>query len=146
MTMTATDATVEIQGLIENWAKAARTCDIDGIMAAYAPDIRAFDAISQLQFKGAEAWRRHWQACLEMGSGPTIFEVHDLLIEAGDGVAYGRFLLRCGGIGPDGKEQIGWMRVTVGCRRRGGRWTIAHEHSSAPFDMASGKALLELQP
>jgi ketosteroid isomerase-like protein len=37
------------------------------------------------------------------------------------------------------------MRVTTCCRRAGGRWAIAHEHISVPFDMASGKALLNLE-
>jgi ketosteroid isomerase-like protein len=38
------------------------------------------------------------------------------------------------------------MRATVCCRNAGGRWRIAHEHFSAPFDMESGKALLGLEP
>lgn len=147
MTMTATrpDATVRIRGLIEEWASAAGASDLDRIMATYAPDVLAFDAIAQLQFKGAEAYRRHWQSCLGMCTGHPIFEVHDLAIEAGDDVAFAHYLLRCGGTGPDGKEEVGWMRVTTCCRRAGGRWAIAHEHISVPFDMASGKALLNLE-
>jgi ketosteroid isomerase-like protein len=38
------------------------------------------------------------------------------------------------------------MRVTVCCRNTSGRWLIAHEHFSVPFDMESGKALLSLEP
>jgi ketosteroid isomerase-like protein len=144
--MTRTDEQAEIRGLLDDWAKAARAKDIDGIMAAYAPDILSFDAIAQLQFKGAQAYRAHWQACLTMCAGPMVFEIHDLGIETGGGVAFGHYLLRCGGAGPDGKEQSGWMRVTVGCRKQGGRWAIAHEHISVPFDMDSGKALLGLEP
>jgi uncharacterized protein (TIGR02246 family) len=144
--MTRTDEETQIRGLIEDWAKAARAGDIEGIMAAYAPDILSFDAIAQLQFKGAEAYRKHWQACIAMCSGPMIFEIHDLGIEVGDGVAFGHYLLKCGATGEDGKEQTGWMRVTVCCRKQGGRWMVAHEHFSVPFDMASGKALLQLEP
>ena len=81
-------------------------------MAAYTPDVVAFDAIGQLRFKGAEAYRKHWQACLEM-CREMIFEVHDLAIEAEGGVAFGHYLVRCGGAGPDGQVQTGWMRVTV---------------------------------
>jgi uncharacterized protein (TIGR02246 family) len=142
---TRTDETVRIRALIEDWAEAVRASDLERIMAAYTPDILSFDAVAQLQFKGAEAYRRHWQACLGLCSG-MIFEVHDLEIEAGDGVAFGHYLVRCGGTGPDGEEQVGWMRVTVCCRRSLGRWRVAHEHFSVPFDMASGKALLDLTP
>ena len=144
--MTRTDAKAEIRELLEGWAKAARAGDLEGVMAAYAPDVLAFDAIAQLQFKGAEAYRKHWGMCVEMCSGPTTFEIHDLGIETEGGLAFGHYLLRCGGTGPDGKEQTGWMRVTVCCRKMGGRWRIAHEHFSAPFDIASGKALLGLEP
>jgi uncharacterized protein (TIGR02246 family) len=144
--MTRTDEMAEIRGLLDEWMKAARASDIEGIMAAYAPDILSFDAIAQLQFKGAEAYRKHWEACIAMCPGPMIFEIHDLGIEAGDGVAFAHYLLRCGATGPDGKEQTGWMRVTVCCRRTNGRWLVAHEHFSVPFDMESGKALLGLEP
>ena len=143
---TRTDETTRIRRLIDDWAEAVRASDLDRIMAAYAPDILSFDAIAQLQFKGAEAYRKHWKACIAMCTGPMIFEVHDLAIEAGDDVAFGHYLVRCGGTGPDGKEQTGWMRGTVCCRRRSGRWLVAHEHFSVPFDMASGKALLGLEP
>ena len=148
MTLAAarTDETTWVRRLIDDWAEAARASDLDGIMAAYTPDILSFDATIQLQFKGAEAYRRHWQFCLEMCAGPMVLEVHDLEIEAGDDVAFGHYLLRCGGTGEDGKEQVGWMRVTVCCRKRGDRWRVAHEHFSVPFDLASGKALLDLEP
>jgi ketosteroid isomerase-like protein len=61
-------------------------------------------------------------------------------------MAAAHYLLRCGGTGPDGKQQTGWMRVTVCCRRTDGTWKVAHEHFSVPFDMESGKALLGLEP
>ena len=144
--MTRTDESAKIRGLLDDWAKAARASDIDGIMAAYAPDIRAFDAIAQLQFKGAPAYRKHWEACIAMCPGPMIFEIHDLGIAAGDDVAFGHYLLRCGATGEDGGEKSGWMRVTVCLLKRSGRWTVVHEHFSAPFDIESGKALLGLKP
>jgi uncharacterized protein (TIGR02246 family) len=144
--MTRTDAETEIRDLLEDWAAAARSGDLEGVMAAYAPDIVAFDAIAQLQFKGAEAYRKHWQMCVEMCSGPMTFEIHDLAIEAEGGFGFAHYLVRCGGTGPDGMEHTGWMRVTVCCRRTGDRWQVAHEHFSVPFDMESGKALLGLTP
>jgi uncharacterized protein (TIGR02246 family) len=144
--MTRTDEETQIRGLIEDWAKAARAKDVAAIFAHYAPDILAFDAIAQLQFKGTDAYRKHWEACMAMCAGPMIFEVHDLDIEARDDVAFGHYLSRCGGTGPDGKEQVGWMRATFGCRKTNGRWKIAHEHFSAPFDPESGKALFDLEP
>jgi ketosteroid isomerase-like protein len=38
------------------------------------------------------------------------------------------------------------MRVTVCYRKTNGKWLVVHEHFSAPFEMESGKALLDLEP
>jgi uncharacterized protein (TIGR02246 family) len=143
---TKADDETQIRARLDDWAKAARAKDIDAVMSHYAPDVVAFDAIAALQFKGAEAYRKHWEACLTMCSGPTTFEIHHPDITARDDVAFGHYLCRCGGTGPDGKEHIGWMRATVCFRKTNGEWVIVHEHFSAPFDPQSGKALCDLEP
>ena len=81
--MTRTDEG-RIRELIDDWMNAARANDIDGVMAAYAPDIRSFDAIAQLQF-GVDAYRKHGKR-MAMCPNP-IFEINDLEIETCDGVA-----------------------------------------------------------
>lgn len=136
----------EIRELIDGWLKAVLDRDVERIASHYTPDILAYDAIAALQFKGVEAYRRHWENCLTMCPGPMTFEIHDLNVTAGDEVAYCTYLTRCGGTDEKGQEQTGWMRTTIGCRRIGGKWRIAHEHFSSPFDPQSGKALMDLQP
>ena len=58
----------ELRSQLEDWAHAVRAKDIDRIFAHYAPDIVAFDAIAQLQFKGADAYRKHWETCIDRKS------------------------------------------------------------------------------
>ena len=41
---------------------------------------------------------------------------------------------------------MNWLRWTLGFRKIDGRWRVAHEHVSVPFDMESGKAMLDLKP
>lgn len=134
-----------VRALLDDWLKAANAGDLDAITACYAPDIVAYDAILQLQFKGVASYRAHWQECLS-GCESMLFEMHDPEIAVDGDVAFVHYLARCGGTGPDGVEHTGWMRATVGCRRIGGQWLVTHEHFSAPFDPMSGKALFELQP
>ncbi|MBZ6076077.1 YybH family protein [Microvirga puerhi] len=136
----------EVRRAIEGWLGAVRAGDIDGIAAHYAPDILAFDAVSQLQFKGREAYMQHWRHCFDLCGGPHVFELRDIGIAAGDDVAFAHFLNRCGGIDENGKEQTSWMRATIGYRKIGGRWMVVHEHFSAPFDMENFKALFDLEP
>lgn len=142
---TDTTAEGEIRQQMDSWLKAVLALDIDGIMSHYAPDVRAFDAIAQLQFKGVDAYRKHWEACFSMCSpGQMIFEIHDPEIVADDTVGFCHSLIRCGGT--DGEEEkVGWMRMTVCYRKIAGTWKVVHEHFSMPFDMESGK-VLDLQP
>jgi uncharacterized protein (TIGR02246 family) len=135
-------AEAEIREQVDSWLKAVLALDLDGIVSHYAPDILAFDAVSQLQFKGVDAYRKHWQACLAMcRPGAMIFEMHDLNVAAGDDVAFATALNRCGGTGENGEEKAGWMRMTTGYRKTHGKWMIVHEHFSAPFDMETLKVL-----
>lgn len=134
-----------IRALLDHWCQAVNAMDLDSIVDCYAPDVVAFDAILQLQFKGVEAYREHWRQCLSM-CGAMTFEIHDLQVSAAGDVGFAHYLARCGGTGQDGTEHKGWMRATVAFRETGGRWTVVHEHYSAPFDPMSGKALFELQP
>lgn len=140
------DDAARIRGLLETWADATRAKDIDGIMAAYAPDVLAFDCHGQLRFKGADALRKHLEACLPCMQGPMTFEFHDLDITAQGDIGFCHYLALCGGTGPDGKEHRGWLRVTACFRRTSGTWKIVHEHCSAPFDPPSGRARLDLKP
>ncbi|SDM29681.1 conserved hypothetical protein [Modicisalibacter muralis] len=141
-----TQAETEIRQLIDNWTQAFLAKDLDGIMAHYAPDVVAFDAIIALQFKGIEAYREHWAQCLTFCQGAMKFELHELDITAGEDVAFSHSLSHCGGTNEEGEEQACWMRGTVCYRKLDGQWLVTHEHFSAPFDMESGKALFDLAP
>ena len=146
-TVQTTTSEADIRSLIDSYASALRAVDIDRIMSHYAPDVVAFDAIGQLQFKGVDAYRKHWEACLAMMKGASmIFDIHDVNITAGDDLAFHHHLVRCGMTTESGEEKASWMRVTAGYRKIGGAWKIVHEHISTPFDPESHKAIFDLQP
>lgn len=142
----STTAESEIRSVIDRWQQAVVAGDLDRIMAHYAADILSFDAVSQLQFKGTAAYRKHWQACMEMCKGPMIFEIHELGVTADDDIGFSHYLTRCGGTSDTGEEKTSWMRATVCHRKIGGKWLVVHEHFSVPFDMQSSKALFDLKP
>jgi len=139
-------AQTEIETLVDDYLKAVRAGDLDGITRHYAPDIVAYDAIGRLRFTGVEQYRAHWDACLKMCPGSMIFEHHDPSVVAGDDVAIYHCLVHCGYKADDGTERFSWMRATVGFRRIDGRWKVVHEHWSAPFDPQSGRAQFDLTP
>lgn len=145
-TVSSTAAEAEVRAALDSWAHAAQNRDVKKIMSHYASDVVAFDAIGSLQFKGAEAYGKHWTACMEMCTGTMVFRIDHVKITADDELAFSNFLLYCGGVDQDGNEQASWMRGTSCHRRENGRWLIAHEHFSAPFEMESGKAMFDLKP
>ncbi|QTD32132.1 YybH family protein [Pseudomonas fluorescens] len=136
----------QIQAIIDTYRQAVMTKDVDKVMTLYADDILSFDAIKALQFKGKEAYRAHWVACMEMCPGPHIFEFHEIVIETGDNIAFAHWVANCGGTNDKGETQSCWMRATACYRLVGGAWKIAHEHWSAPFDPMTGSTLFDAKP
>lgn len=136
----------EVKAAIASWLKAVYSRDADAIIAHYTPDLVAYDAVLQLQFKGQQAYKDHWKACFEMCGGPMVFEPKDLEVQVSGDLANVHGLISCGGADESGKVHSSWMRMTSSYRKVGGKWLIAHEHFSAPFDMMSWKALFDLDP
>lgn len=141
-THTGLSAEAAVMELLDDWAAAVRAKDIEAITAHYAPEIVAFDAIAQLQFKGLEAYRQHWAACLAQCPETMVFELHEEVIYAEGQVAFFHALVRCGG----SAEDAGWLRMSGGLRRIEGHWKLVHEHHSVPFDPQNGRALCDLAP
>jgi uncharacterized protein (TIGR02246 family) len=139
-TPTAETAEEEIRALLESYFGAIRASDLERIVAHYAPDVIAYDAIGQFEFSGRNAYKAHWKACLEMCQAMS-FEPRAPSIAASGDVAFAHCLIRCGATDADGKEQSGWVRATLAARKTNDRWQIVHEHYSMPFDPESGKVL-----
>lgn len=138
--------TARIRAVLDEWREAARARDVARVMACYADDLVAFDALGPLCFRGKADYAAHWERCMSYCQGEMVFNFDELAIEQEGGLAFARFLNRCGMIDEAGKEQCSWMRATVCLRLLGGQWRIVHEHHSVPFEPENGKALFDLQP
>lgn len=135
-----------IEQALEQWRQAVVDKDLPRIREHYGSDVRAFDAVGQLQFRDREAYMGHWQACLITCPGPTLFDMQQVHIELGQDLGFGHFLCHCGGPNEQGEMQSAWMRVSQCYRKQNGRWLIVHEHFSIPFDMLTGQTAFALQP
>jgi ketosteroid isomerase-like protein len=141
----AKPAEARIRALIDDWANAIRTKDVDGVMARQMADSVTFDLAPPListgtDAKGLQAWFSTWQ-------GPLDYEIRDLNITAGDDVAFCHGLNRLSGVKNDGEEVEMWFRQTLCWRKIGGEWRIAHQHESVPFYMdGSYRAAVDLKP
>ena len=127
----STDET-EIRDLVESWARAVRTKNLDGIMANHSPEILMFDVPPPAQSKGIEAYKKTWDVFFAWFQDSGVFDIKELNITAGDDVAFATALMRCAGTEANGDKVELDFRLTIGFRKIDGRWTVMHEHHSVP--------------
>jgi ketosteroid isomerase-like protein len=135
-----------IHELLSAWVTALRRKDIEGVMAHYAPDMVTYDMIPPLQHEGAVAYRRIVEWWFSTIDGPLTYELKNVHAAVSEDVAFVRSLNHIGFRMHDGTERDNWVCSTLGLRKLGGKWKVSHQHYSVPFDMESGKALLDLRP
>lgn len=121
----------EVRDLIERWAKAVHSGDLDGVTADHDEGIVMFDVPPPEQgLRGLESYRRVWPPFFNWQAFGAEFEIDELEVTAGDDVAYAWALLRCGDDKELREDPDRRLRLTVGLRRVDGRWGVAHEHHS----------------
>jgi ketosteroid isomerase-like protein len=134
-----------IRSAVNAWAQALRAKDVAGVVAHQTQDVVQFDFAPPLQTIGAnrdglQAWFATWR-------GQIGFEITDLRITAGEDVAFCHALVHLTGSRTDGSQSDVWFRNTLGLRKVGNAWKIAHGHESVPMHMdGSFRAAIDLQP
>lgn len=116
-------------------------------MSICAADVVSFDVEPPLQHLGADAKRKNWERVFAVYERPLDYEIRTLTITVGQDVAFAHSLNRLSGTLKSGTATTGfWVRATTCLRKVNGQWLIAHDHVSAPLDLATGLALLTLEP
>jgi ketosteroid isomerase-like protein len=131
---------------VEDWAKAVRAKDIDGVLSLYATNNVSFDLDPPLRYAGADNKRQAWQEFFAARSGPINYEVFELNVTAQGEIAFAHSLNHVSGTMADGHKSDLWVRWTACFRRVDGVWLVVHDHVSVPADLKSGQAVLNLTP
>jgi uncharacterized protein (TIGR02246 family) len=133
MSSSAIDHEAHIRTLIEGWAQAAHTGDLDGVLADHAPDIVMFDVPPPKEgVRGLDAYSATWPPFFQWQREGAVFEIVELDVTAGDDVAFAYALLRCGSRADLEQDPDNRLRLSIGLRNEGGRWIVTHEHHSFP--------------
>lgn len=129
-----TDDEKQIRRLIERWAAAVRSGDLDGVLEDHSKDIVMFDVPPPHEgVRGIDAYRETWPPFFEWQAQGGSFEIVSLEVSAADRVAYAYALLRCGTQQELAEKPGDRLRLTLGLRKEHGRWLVAHEHHSFPY-------------
>ena len=120
-----------IKQLIENWAKAVRSRDVEAILAYHSNDIVMFDVPEPFQSIGIDAYRNTWNVFFKY-TEPGVFDIQQLKIVADDNVAFCIATMKCS----DKSNSTDFVpldfRLTVGLKKINSQWIIIHEHHSIP--------------
>jgi ketosteroid isomerase-like protein len=124
----------DIEILISKWTKAVREQNLEGIRAAHDPDMLMFDVPPPFLSRGLDAYMATWDTFFAWQARPVQFDLHDVAITAGDDVAFATAIGRCCDLTSGAPVQLDF-RLTMGFKRKGGKWRIVHEHHSLPAEV-----------
>ena len=113
--------------------------------ALYRQDARVFDAWGVWSFEGRESWGRNlreWLGSLDNERAEVSFE--DVRCELGPAIGWLSATVIYAAVDPSGRplrsmeNRLSWVLALAD-----DGWAIAHEHTSAPIDFTTQKAMLK---
>jgi ketosteroid isomerase-like protein len=125
---------MDIQALIERWARAVREENRAGIRADHDSEMLMFDVPPPFLSRRLDAYMATWETFLSWSEKPVAFDFHDVKITAGRDLAFATATGRCAGVDPNGKREELEFRLTMCLRKIDGRWRVVHEHHSLPAE------------
>src|SRR3979411_3007470 len=84
-----------IRALIENWARAVRTKNFDGILDKHSNDSLMFDVSLPLQSPGIDAYKKTWDLFFSSSPNLVIFDIARMAISACEEGAFVRGMVCC---------------------------------------------------
>jgi uncharacterized protein (TIGR02246 family) len=122
----------EIRALIARWSSAVREQDRAGIRADHDADILMFDVPPPFRSRGIDDYMATWEMFLSCTEKPVTCNFTDIEVTAGSDVAFATAVGHCVNIDNAGQREPLEFRLTMGLRKRAGRWIVTHEHHSLP--------------
>ena len=108
---------------------------LEAVTENHTSDVVMFDVPPPVAHRGLEAYRGTWPPFFEwQRQSKGRFEITSLEVTAGADVAFAVAVLRCGTQEALALDDSPTLRLTLGLRKEGGRWLIAHEHHSFPLE------------
>jgi ketosteroid isomerase-like protein len=126
----------QIADILECWAKATSEDRKEEILASHDEAAVIYDVLPPLCYNGTKEYGQSWEEWQPHFEIPSLFEIQDMKIHAGETHAFCHGFIRCGGKLPNGEIVEDFVRATFCLMRHGGEWRILHQHISMPLNQA----------
>lgn len=136
----------QLLALIEERVAAVRAKDPAPLAARQAEDVLSYGVLPPLLSRGADDAARTTRDWFDLYASDIGYEVREVEVRAAGDLGLCSFVYHVSGTLVAGASVSMWVRATLGCVKRDGRWLIVHDHESVPFDPESGQALTDLAP
>jgi len=130
--------------VLDDYKSAVLAKDVDAFLALYDDEVRVFDMWGNWSYSGIAAWRAVVARWFEAhGSERVVVEFGDTQVRAAPDIAVINVFVVYRGVSAEGVELRSMTnRMTLALWRTAGRWKIVHEHTSAPVDHETTRAIL----
>ena len=136
----------ELEQLIEERVAAVHRHDSATLLQQHDDQVLMFPLLPPTASRGREAIAASLERWFEGYTDGPGYEVHDLVVEAGDDLGCCAFFYHVTGTLATGDVVDMWVRSTAIFRRQDEGWRLVHAHESVPFDAATGRALISESP
>ncbi|MDR0182710.1 YybH family protein [Lysobacter arvi] len=131
------------QQFLDAYRDAALAKDVDAFVRPYDEDVHVFDMWNDWSLHGRASWRRMaagWFGSL--GDERVQVEFDDVGAFACADMICGHATVTYTALSADGRKLRSLSnRMTAVLQRRGGEWKVVHEHTSAPIEHTTLKAI-----
>jgi uncharacterized protein (TIGR02246 family) len=134
----------EIESLFETYKNAVYRKDLEAFLSIYDDEVLVFDMWMDWSYDGLAAWRgmvTGWFGSL--GTVKDVVTFEEIGIRTSGDLAVVTAYVRFAAVDPAGEElRHLYNRLTWVVRKRDGTWKIVHQHTSAPVEGETLKAIL----
>lgn len=141
---------LKVQDVLENYRTAIYEKDVEKFLSMYAPNVHIYDCWGNWESKGISSWKENvvdWFNGLSEDGILLNVEFNDLVVEEDSDLAFVHCAVTFAAYQEDSGEKLRQItnRFTYGLKKVNGSWVIAHEHSSLPISIETGKGIFNLR-
>lgn len=145
-----TSGITKVQDVLENYKSAVYEKDVEKLLSTYAEDVHIYDCWGNWESKGISLWKEsvtEWFNGLKEEGYLLKVDFNDVSIQENTNIAFVHCAVTFAAFKGNTEDTHRKMtnRFTFGLKKVNDSWLIAHEHSSLPIDMQSGKGMFDLK-